>query len=136
MRSEEPPPLRRIIEAMLFVGGEPLTAERACAAIRGLTEAQFQEAVDTLNQEYRSQGRPLLIQGQGAGVVMALRPRFRSVLEKVYGYARAARLSPVAIDVLALVAYRQPATKQEIDTLRAPTVAVSYVNWCAAVWSP
>ena len=113
-----PPPLPRLVEALLFVGGAPLTAARACETIRGLSEAQFAEAVAALNAEYRRQGRPYTIQAQGPGYVLTLRPRFRPVAEKLYGGPRAARLSPAAIDVLALVAYRQPATKQEIDTLR------------------
>jgi segregation and condensation protein B len=113
-----PPPLARIVEALLFVGGAPLTAARACETVRGLTEAQFAECVAALNAEYRGQGRPYAIQPQGPGHVMALRPRFRAVVEKLYGGPREARLSTAAIDVLALVAYRQPATKQEIDTLR------------------
>jgi segregation and condensation protein B len=113
-----PPPLARLVEALLFVGGSPLTAARACEAIRGLSEAQFAECVAALNAEYREQGRPYLIQAQESGHVMALRARFQPVVEKLYGGQRAARLSPAAIDVLALVAYRQPATKQEIDTLR------------------
>jgi segregation and condensation protein B len=113
-----PPPVERIIEALLFIGGPPLTPVRAVGAIRGLTPAQFQQAIDLLNQNYRRQGRPYTIQVQDQGYVLALRPRYRPVLEKLYGTTRAARLSPAAIDVLALVAYRQPATKQEIDSLR------------------
>lgn len=113
-----PPPPLRIIEALLFIGGPPLTATRAGTAIRGLSAEQFQEAIDTLNQDYRRQGRPYTIQNQEQGYVLSLRPRFRPVLEKIYGTAREARLSPAAIDVLALVAYRQPAAKQEIDSLR------------------
>jgi segregation and condensation protein B len=116
--SGAPPPLARIVEALLFVGGEPLTAARACETIRGLTEAQLAEAVEALNAGYRAQGRPYLIQAQAQGYVMQLRPRFKAVLEKLYGGQRAARLSAAALDVLALVAYRQPATKQEIDGLR------------------
>lgn len=116
--SPSPPPLVRIVEALLFVGGPPLTAVRACEAIRGLTPAQFVQAIDTLNQDYRRQGRPYAIRTQDQGYVLALRPRFRPILEKLYGGAREARLSPPAIDVLALVAYRQPATKQEVDSLR------------------
>jgi len=115
---EAPPPLLRIVEALLFVGGAPLTSARARETIRGLTDAQFVEAVAALNAEYRGQGRPYLIQAQGPGYAMALRPRFKPMLERLYGGPRAARLSPAVIDVLALVAYRQPATKQEIDTLR------------------
>ncbi len=113
-----PPSLKRILEALLFVGGAPLTAIRACETIRGLTTAQLTEAIDALNHDYRAQGRPYLIELREQGYVMALRPRFRSVHEKLYGGVREARLSPTAVDVLALVAYRQPATKQEVDALR------------------
>ncbi|HYV37635.1 MAG TPA: SMC-Scp complex subunit ScpB [Gemmataceae bacterium] len=113
-----PPPPRRIIEALLFVGGVPLTQARAAQIIRGFTSDQFSEAVESLNQDYRQQGRPYAIQPRGDGFVLTLRPRFRSVLEKIYGAAREARLSTAAVDVLSLVAYRQPATKQEIDSLR------------------
>src|SRR5262249_52208155 len=67
---------------------------------------------------YRSQGRPYLIQAQEQGYVLTLRPKFRAVADRLYGSVREARLSPQAVDVLALVAYRQPATKQEIDSLR------------------
>lgn len=116
--SATPPSPLRIVEALLFIGGAPLTPERACEIVRGLKPDQFQETIDTLNQFYRRQGRPYLIGPQGKGFVLTLRPRFRSVLDKLYGATREARLSATAIDVLALVAYRQPATKQEIDNLR------------------
>lgn len=113
-----PPPVLRILEALFFVGGVPLTAERACAIVRGLTPAQLAEAVEVLNQDYRRQGRPYSIQGQEQGYILALRPRFRPMLERLYGQVREARLSPAAIDVLSLVAYRQPATKPEVDSIR------------------
>jgi segregation and condensation protein B len=100
------------------VGGAPLTAERAADAIRGLATDEFQAVIAGLNQEYRRQGRPYSIQPKDHGFVLTIRPRFRSVLEKLYGGPREARLSPQVVDVLALVAYRQPATKQEIDTIR------------------
>ncbi len=113
-----PPRPLRIVEAMLFVGGEPLTAERACEAVRGLTPAQFQGFVDELNREYRRQGRPYWVQAQGAGHVLTLRSRYRPVAERLYGGGRQARLSGAAVDVLAVVAYRQPVSKQEVDTVR------------------
>jgi segregation and condensation protein B len=113
-----PPPLLRIVEALLFVGGPPLTAVRAGEAIRGLTPAQFTQVIDALNRDYRRQNRPYAIRSQDQGYVLALRPGFLPLVEKLYGGNREARLSPAAIDVLALVAYRQPASKQEIDSLR------------------
>jgi segregation and condensation protein B len=115
---QTPPPPVRILEALLFTGGAPLTAAQACEIIRGLTAEQFLQALDALNEDYRRQGRPYAIQPQGQGYVLALRPRYRKVIDRLYGGAREARLSPAALDVLALVAYRQPATKQEVDSLR------------------
>jgi segregation and condensation protein B len=117
-QSLSPPPMQRIVEALLFVGGAPLTSARACETIRGLTDEQFLQAIDGLNREYRQQGRPYVVQAQSGGYVLALRPRFREVVERLHGGQREARLSPSAIDALALVAYRQPVTKAEIDSLR------------------
>ncbi len=116
--SSPPPPLARIIEAMLFVGGTPLTAERACSAIHGLTPEQFREQIDELGSAYRRQGRPYQIRLQDQGFVLNLKPRFRGLEDRLHGSDREARLSQSAVDALALVAYRQPATKQEIDAIR------------------
>jgi segregation and condensation protein B len=113
-----PPPLPRIMEAMLFIGGAPLTAATACEMVRGLTPAAFTRLLDELNRDYRRQGRPYRIQPRGHGYELVLRPRFRGVLERLYGSTREARLSPAALEVLALVAYRQPVGKDEIDSLR------------------
>lgn len=113
-----PPPVSRLVEALLFVGGAPLTLLKARTTLRGLTEEQFSEILDTLNRDYRKQGRPYQIQPQGDGHVLALRPRYRTVLERLHGGTREARLSPQAVDVLALVAYRQPTTKQEVESIR------------------
>ena len=113
-----PPPLPRIVEAMLFIGGAPLTATTACEAVRGLTPAAFSQLLDELNRAYRRQGRPYRIQPRDHGYELALRPHFRGVLERLYGATREARLSPAALEVLALVAYRQPVAKNEIDSLR------------------
>lgn len=116
--AEPPPEPRRIIEALLFVGGEPLTAGRAGEIVRGLAAAQFHDAIAALNRDYRRQGRPYAIVPQGAGHVLTLRPRFRDVIDKLYGGVREARLSTAALDVLSLVAYRQPITRSEVDALR------------------
>lgn len=115
---QAPPPLPRILEALLFVGGAPLTAVRACEAIRGLTPEQFQQLIDLLNRDYRRQGRPYRVRLRDQGYELVLHSRYRNILDRLYGSMREARLSPQALDVLALVAYRQPVTRQEVDSLR------------------
>jgi segregation and condensation protein B len=116
--ASSPPSLLRIIEALLFVGGAPLTPAAAAEVIRGLSEEAFFQALDSLRQTYRRQGRPYTIQRRAAGYVLILRPAFHVIRERLSGSNREARLSPAAIEVLALVAYRQPVTRQEIDSLR------------------
>jgi segregation and condensation protein B len=113
-----PPSPLQIVEAMLFIGGPPLTAEKACSAIRGLTAERFRELVDELARNYRKQNRPYAVQPREAGWVLALRSQYRGVLEKLYGGPKEARLNQPAIDVLSLVAYRQPIAKAELDTAR------------------
>jgi segregation and condensation protein B len=113
-----PPPLHRIIEAMLFVGGAPLSVVRACETVRGLTPEQFTEAVALLNRDYRLQARPYRIQLREQGYELVLRPTFGAVKERLCGASREARLSPLMVETLALVAYRQPVTRQEVDSLR------------------
>ena len=111
-------PLRRIVEALLFLGGEPCTSEKACQVVRGLTPAEFMQTIDNLNRDYRVQNRPYLIRPSKNGYELAIRPRYLALVEKLQGTTREARLSPNAIDVLALVAYRQPIAKRDIDGLR------------------
>jgi segregation and condensation protein B len=112
-----PPPLERIVEALLFVGGAPLGAARACEVVRGLTADRFAEVVAALNREYRAQGRPYHLRPREAGYELALRPAFRPAQERLRGSAREARLSQPALDVLSVVAYRQPVTRQEVDSI-------------------
>ena len=116
--AEAPPPPERILEAMLFVGGPPLTPEAVAGVVRGFTADQVRDAVERLNRTYRGQNRPYSIQPQGDGYVFAVRPRFRGVREKLFGGPREARLGQPALDVLSLVAYRQPVTKADVDALR------------------
>lgn len=115
---DAPPELRRIVEALLFLGGEPLTAERVVTLMRGIDTETYLQAIDSLNHDYRKQARPYQIEAKGDGYVLTIKPAYRHVVEKVYGGPREARLSTAAVDVLALVAYRQPVTKAQIDSLR------------------
>jgi segregation and condensation protein B len=116
--TDAPPPLERLVEAMLFLGGPPLTVARAAEVIRGLEPARLTEAVDSLNRAYRAQGRPYHVQMRDQGYELVLRPVYMRVVDRLAGAPREARLTPQALDVLALVAYRQPIGRAEIEGLR------------------
>ena len=115
---ETPPTPRQIVEALLFVGGPPLTPQRAGEIVRHLAPEQFRAIVAELNRDYRRQGRPYGIQTRDAGYVLALKPSYRRVRDRLAGSPREARLTPAALDVLALVAYRQPVSKADLDAQR------------------
>ena len=114
---EAPPPAEKIAEAMLFAGGPPLTAEKFASAIRAAGDV-LHRIVAELNKTYRKQNRPYSIQPREGGYVLAVKPMYRGMREKLFGGPREARLSQPALDVLSVVAYRQPVDKDEIDTIR------------------
>ena len=103
---------------MLFVGGPPLTAGAACGAVRGLTPEAFRAAVDGLAAQYRRQGRPYTVEARAGGYALVPLPAYRGVRERLVGGPREARLSQPALDVLSVVAYRQPVSKAEVDAVR------------------
>jgi segregation and condensation protein B len=112
---------RSILEAILFVGhpaGEPLTSERIASLMRGVRPSEIDDLVGELNEEYAAAGAPYSIISCGPGYQMALRDEFAPLRDAFYGRIREARLSQAAIDVLAIVAYHQPVTADDIDRLR------------------
>jgi chromosome segregation and condensation protein ScpB len=121
--TEAPPPVERIVEAALFVGGPPLTAEAVVQAIRGMTAERVAEVIDGLNAAYRAQRRPYTVEPRGGGWVLVGRPDTAAIRERLHGGPRAARLTQPAVDVLGLVAFRQPVAKAELDALRGADAA-------------
>jgi len=115
---EVPPAPLQIIEAMLFIGGPPLSAAKATDSIRGFDAEQFRSTIETLNRVYRMQNRPYTVTTTEQGCTLTLRPRFAGLKERLYGGPREARLTQQALDVLSLVTYRQPVAKAEVDSVR------------------
>ncbi len=107
----------QVIEAALFVGGTPLTTKRIRLLLRAEYDQDFVErTVGELNHQYATEGRPYEITFGEGGYRMALRPEFESVRSRVYGLGpKEVRLSQDALEVLALVAYQQPITRQRIE---------------------
>ncbi len=117
-----------ILEAMLFVGNRenrPLTPEFAAERMRNVQPDEIDAAVVALNQNYLQLGCPYYIVQEEDGYRMVLRPEFNVILERFYGKIRESTLSQQAIDTLAVVAYRQPISADDIQRLRKePCAAV------------
>jgi segregation and condensation protein B len=112
---------RSILEAMLFVGtsdNQPLSADLVAGMMRGVRPAEIDDLVVDLNRQYREEARPYAVVSVGAGYRLALRDEFSFVREKLYGRPRALRLSPAAVEVLAIVAYNEPVTADQVSRMR------------------
>lgn len=112
---------RTILEAMLFVGSsnnEPLSGRVVAGLMRGVSPREIDDLVRELNESYEAADCPYQIVSAGTGYTMQLRPEFARLRDKFYGRVREAKLSQPAIDVLAMVAYRQPITRDAVNELR------------------
>lgn len=108
---------RQILEAALFVGGHPLTSKRMCSLLKRQFDQEYVERkLAELNDLYAEQGRPYEIRLEEGGYRMQLRSEFEEVRHRVYGLGpREVKLSQEALEVLSFVAYRQPATRQDLE---------------------
>ena len=112
---------RSILEAMLFVGeptGQPLEAAKVASMMRGVSVQEIDDLVSELNRVYDEAGSVFEVRRENAGYVMSLRQEHDQLRERFYGRVRETKLSQVAIDVLAVVAYNQGISRQEINAMR------------------
>jgi segregation and condensation protein B len=110
---------KQVVEAALFVGGMPLTAKKLSSLFHTDHGFGFVECLlDELNKQYAVEGRPYAITLGEGGYRLTLLPEFESVRNKVFGYGpRDVKLTQDALEVLSLVAYKQPITKSQMEAL-------------------
>ena len=121
---DQPPAVlpRQILEACLFVGGDALTAKKLSGVLRGEFSVEYIEReLDELNTLYTSEGRPYEIRLGDGGYRLTLREDYERIRNKAYGLGpKEVRLSQEALEVLAVVAYRQPITAAAIEEIGKP----------------
>ena len=108
---------RRIIEALVLSSPEPISAEKLAEIIPYCKPGQAKDLVNELNTEYVEQDRAFEIWEVAGGFQIRTRAEFSGYLQKLQK-ERALRLSPAALETLAIIAYRQPTTRAEIEEVR------------------
>jgi segregation and condensation protein B len=112
---------RMIIEGMLFVGtsdGRPLTNREMASHVRDVSPKEVDALVQELNNQYEQTEAPYHIVSEGPGYQMQIRPQHEAVRRRFGGRVREAKLTPQAIEVLSIIAYRQPVTAEQVGLLR------------------
>jgi segregation and condensation protein B len=112
-RSEQ----RRIIEALVMGAPEPISAARLAEVVPGCKPGDAKDLVNELNTEYQEQDRSFEIWEVGGGYQLRSRAEFSGYLQQLQKQ-RPLRLSRAALDTLSIVAYKQPATRAEIEDIR------------------
>lgn len=116
--------LSSVIEALIFASPEPITADKLCELIAQGDEQLELEAeaiepfVDKLNQRYEENGLAFNIENVAGGFTFATKKRYESWLSIFQHEDAYRKLSQSAIESLAIVAYKQPITKPEVDEIR------------------
>jgi len=108
---------RRIVEALILSSPEPISAARIAEMIPYCNAGQAKDLVNELNTEYVEQDRSFEIWEVAGGYQIRTRVEFSGYLQKLQK-ERALRLSQAALETLAIIAYRQPVTRAEIEDVR------------------
>jgi segregation and condensation protein B len=112
---------RRVVEALILGAGEPISTQRIAEIIPYCKPKHVKGLVDELNTDYIKTGRAFEIVDVAGGYQMRTLPEFAPYLQQTLK-TRALRLSQAALETLAVVAYRQPVTRAEIEHIRGVDV--------------
>jgi segregation and condensation protein B len=122
----------QIVEAALFASQSPLTPAEIARADDSLTPQRVEEALGELRDEYERQDRSFQIYNLGDGYQILTRPEYAPYLERFDSVQRAQSLSPAALETLAIITYRQPISRLEIEDIRgvgSATVLRTLQEW-------
>lgn len=109
--------LPALLEALLFVADHPIDVPYLSRAVE-VSQARVERALDELSEALRESARGIRLQRGPAGVQLTSAPEAASFVERFLGLEATRRLSTAALETLAIIAYRQPITRGQIDTIR------------------
>ncbi len=110
-----------ILEALLFVSEAPLSLERMTELLDGCSKAEIGGLLAELQEKYRQPDRGVMLSEVAGGYRLTTKPETAPWIQRLRG-SKPTRLSRPALETLALIAYKQPITKAEIETIRGVMV--------------
>jgi len=110
--------VKAAIEALLFSSEKPLTLEQLREALDNLNAGEIRKHIEELSSEYEKGNRGIRVSEIAGGFQIITAPAFVSFLRKLYKQRRDEKLSGAALETLAIIAYKQPVTRMEIEAIR------------------
>lgn len=109
--------LAKVLEAILFVSGEPVQLGAVARALE-VSESEVSAAADELAGDYDYQRRGICLKRFGTHIQLSTRPDYAPQIERLLQPIQRQSLSQAALETLAVVAYKQPVTRLEIEAVR------------------
>lgn len=109
---------RRAIEALLFASAEPVNSSVLARAVGGISGRLARKLVEELRREYDEEGRAFEVVEIAGGFQLLTRAGFIEQIRRLKKVKDSTRLSPAALESLAIVAYKQPVTRAEVEAIR------------------
>ena len=109
--------IKSAMESMMFTWGEPLEAKMA-ADVFNITKEEAYECFKELQAEYEQEGRGLVIREVNKAFQFVTREENADYVRRLCTPVKAKKLSQSALEVLAIIAYKQPVTKGEMEAIR------------------
>jgi len=106
------------VEAVLFAAGEPVHPKEIAAAFEGANESEVAAAIDALRERYADGLGGLTVEQVAGAFRLATKPEVGAIVRQFFRQRNRTRLSPAALETLAIIAYRQPITVPEIQAIR------------------
>ncbi len=115
--------LQKIIETLLFITDRPVKVSRLVDVIENTTAKQVREAISKLQDDYTVRGSAVQIMEIAGGYQMCTKPEYGRWVRRLYNEKMTTRLSNAALETLAIIAYKQPLTRAEMEAIRGVDVA-------------
>ncbi len=106
------------VEAVLFAAAEPVHPKEIAAAFEGASESEVESAIDALRERYEQGPGGLSVEQVAGAFRLATKPAVGGIVRQFFRQRNRTRLSPAALETLAIIAYRQPITVPEIQAMR------------------
>lgn len=110
--------MKRLLEAVLFAADKPVPLNVLSGVLAHAPHETVREALARLGREYEETGRSFLLKEVGGGFLLMTHPAYEPWIRRLFRGRLTLRLSKSALETIAIIAYRQPVSKQDIETIR------------------
>mgnify|MGYP001223204158 CR=1 FL=1 len=110
--------IQKLVEVLLFSSSEPLTQTRLNKVMPEEEPIDLKSIIYKLNSEYKKNDKGLIIEQIAGGYQILSRPEYHVYIERLLDKTKRVKLSKPALEVLSIIAYKQPLTRLEIESVR------------------